>query len=140
MAKKIQEKEPQAGDLAADGSVYVGTSPSTGKPLYAAAEDESSRMSWWRAKHAAGHKEAHGHDDWRLPTPAELSLLLKNRQTGALSNTFNTFGSAQEAFYWSAARKGLRYAKAECSYSGVVKGSVGIKKRGHLSVRCVRNG
>lgn len=138
MTDVTNDIEMNPGDVAADGSVFVGISPSTKQPLYASAADEEGFMTWRKAKKAAKHSEVHGHNDWRLPTPAELTVMIDNRKEGALKDTFNSYGSAQKAFYWSGSSHGLRYAKAQCSYRGIFNGSVSIRKRGHLSVRLVR--
>ena len=82
---------PQPGDKMPDGSIYVGISPDTEKPMYAAPADCALDLTFNRAaKHAKKLNKAYalGHKDWRVPTPAELNLLYKNRDKGALKGTF----------------------------------------------------
>ena len=51
-----------------DGSIYVGISPEKNKPMYATpVEAYVTKL------------DAHGYQDWRLPTKAELRMLFNNR-------------------------------------------------------------
>lgn len=45
-------------------------------------------------------KKALGHDDWRVPTKAELDMLFQNREKGALKGTFDFTGSYPFGWYW----------------------------------------
>lgn len=75
----------KTGDCMSDGSIYVGTSPTTSKPLYILPLDqtdiphgEDACTTWYEAC-AHADRQARlsvlGHDDWRLPSKAELRLI-----------------------------------------------------------------
>lgn len=70
----------QIGDTLGNGSRFAGISPDfSDEFLIVAAQDAPKPMSWVDGlKYAAGLK-VHKHHDWRLPTPAELDVLYKNR-------------------------------------------------------------
>jgi cytochrome c peroxidase len=88
------------GDKMPDGSIYAGVS-SANKPIYVTAEDAPMSMDFNEAAKYAKNLDAHGHQDWRLPTKAELNVLYQNRKKGALKGTFNLTGSHTPGWYWS---------------------------------------
>lgn len=92
---------PEIGDKMADGSIYAGDSPDTGKPMYVTARDTPLSVEFYSAATYARGLDAHGHKDWRLPTRAELNVLFQNREKGALKGTFNLTGSYPAGWYWS---------------------------------------
>jgi hypothetical protein len=59
---------PKIGMEMPDGSVYVGISPETNQPMYATP-----------VKGDVTNLDAHGHQDWRSPTKAELNVLFNSR-------------------------------------------------------------
>ncbi len=90
------------GDILPDGSVYVGISPDTNKPMCATAADAPVSMSFNAAAQYAEELDAHGHSDWRVPTIEELNVLYQNHEKGALKGTFNISGSPNlNAHHWS---------------------------------------
>ncbi len=92
---------PEIGDRMADGTVYAGVSPDTGKAMYATPADAPLTMKWEDAMKHAAKLDAHGHQDWRVPTKGELNVLWENRDKGALRGTFNVTGSPPAGRYCS---------------------------------------
>ena len=85
-----------------DGTIYIGTSPDTGRAFYAAGGDEPRTMTWAEAILTAVKSNAHGLTGWRLPTGPELNAMFESKDKGALRGTFNeTAGSLPAAWYWS---------------------------------------
>ena len=95
------ESEPQVGDRMADGTVYAGISPDTGEKMFTTPDDAPLTMKWKQAMQYAAKLDAHGHQDWRVPTKGELKVLWENRDKGALKGTFNVTGSDPAGWYWS---------------------------------------
>lgn len=99
-------KPPEPGDKMPDGSIYAGISPDTGKPMYTRDEDQGfgtfgSGTSGFEG--FAARSQYHGHNDWRVPTKAELNVLFNNRT--AIGN-FDLSGEDGFGSYWSATRSG----------------------------------
>jgi hypothetical protein len=92
---------PKPGDRMADGTVFAGISPDTGKPMYATPKDAPLTMKWKQAMEYAGKLDAHGHKDWRVPTKRDLKVLFQNRDMGKLRRTFNETGYHPAGWYWS---------------------------------------
>jgi hypothetical protein len=84
-----------------DGSIYAGVSPDTGKPMFATPKDAPLTLTFDRAAKHAAKLDAHGHQDWRMPTKAELNMLFENR---AAIGGFNEAGSYPYGWYWSSSR------------------------------------
>jgi len=82
-----------------DGTVLVGISPDTNKPMYATPADASLTMTFNEAQEYAAKLDAHGHKDWRVPTKAELNVLFNDR---AAVGGFDISGSIPAGWYWSA--------------------------------------
>ena len=96
----------EAGDRIPDGSIYAGVSPDTGKQMFAMPTDACVAMSFNEAAKYAkklNTENTLGHDDWRVPTKAELNVLFQNKEKGALKATFNVTGSFTAGWYWSSA-------------------------------------
>jgi hypothetical protein len=99
--------------LAAPGTA-AGTSPDIGKAMYATPADASMTMEFNQAKgYAQGlnTQKAYGHDDWRVPTSAELNVLFNNR---AAIGGFDMSGSYPAGWYWSATQYSRWYAFSQC--------------------------
>jgi Protein of unknown function (DUF1566) len=90
---------PQLGDTMPDGTTYAGVSPDTGQPMYTTPADAPLTMRWEQAMNYAADLYAHGHQDWRLPSKAELHVLFNNR---AAIGGFDESGSNPSGWYWSA--------------------------------------
>jgi len=122
--------EPKIGDQMPDGTIYAGISPDTNKPMYATPADASLPFS--QAKEYAAKLDAHGHQDWRVPTKTELNVLFNNR---AAIGGFNLTGLPPAGWYWSASPKVRWYVWAQRFRDGRQDG---INKVEHAAVRCVR--
>lgn len=72
---------------------------------------------------------AHGHNDWYLPSQDELNALYTNNNAGDLNGTFSA------AFYWSSSERNFNYARAQNLSNG---GQGSAFKRDAFLVRCVR--
>jgi Protein of unknown function (DUF1566) len=93
---------PKPGDKMPDGSVYAGISPDSGEAMYVTPGDAPQQTTFNQAAKYAAALDAHGHNDWHLPTEAELREIYKNRNEGALNGTFNeSAGSGTAHWYWS---------------------------------------
>ena len=92
---------PTPGDKMPDGTIYAGISPDTNKPMYATPADASLTMTFNGAKEYAAKLDAHGHQDWRVPTKVELNVLFNNR---AAIGGFNVSGSDPAGWYWSSSQ------------------------------------
>jgi hypothetical protein len=123
---------PQPGDRMPDGTVYAGTSPETGKAMYTTPKDTALTMKWKQAMEYAAKLDAHGHQDWRMPTSGELSVLFKNR---AAIGGFDESGSGPAGWYWSSSQLNddiawsQRFSDGGQDFSG---------KDTDSSLRCVR--
>ena len=91
-------KRAQIGDKMADGTIYAGFSPDTGKNMYAMPADAPRGMTFKQAKAYAAALDAHGHKDWRVPSVAELQALFDNRSA---IGGFNETGLLFAGYYWS---------------------------------------
>jgi len=86
----------EPGTVMKDGSIYAGISPNTGNMMFVMPKDSYLPMTF---NQAVGHAEALnrtqslGHEDWRLPTRNELNVIFKNKEKGALKDTFNEAGA-----------------------------------------------
>lgn len=110
--RAIAEPKPlEIGDKMPDGIIYAGTSPDAGKPMYVMPADASLTMKWKEAMNYAAKLDAHGHQDWRLPTKGELKALFNNR---AAIGGFNLTGLLPEGWYWSASKNHLWLAWCLC--------------------------
>ena len=124
--------DPKIGDKMPDGTVYAGESPDTGKPMYTTPADASLTVKWKEAMDYAAKLDAHGHDDWRLPTKNELNVLFNNR---AAIGGFKVSGSGPAGWYWSGTQL-FKWHAWEQRFSDGDQGY--YNKDGHPSVRCVR--
>ena len=131
-------KRAEIGDKMADGTIYAGVSPDTGKNMYAMPADAPQGMTLKRAKDYAAKLDAHGHKDWRVPSKAELEVLFDNRLA---IGGFNLSGSEWPGLYWSATPY-TEFPKLADQIAWFQRFSDG-EQRGKpildpLSVRCVR--
>ena len=100
MTKHIPEAaEPKVGEKMPDGTIYAGISPDTGKAMYTTPAEAPLTMTFNEATKYAAQLDAHGHQDWHVPTKAELNVLFNNR---AAIGGFNVTGSYPAGWYWSA--------------------------------------
>lgn len=134
-ALKTEKDALDIGDKMADGTVYAGISPTTGKQMFALPDDEFQTMSWRKAMRVAKRLNAHGHDDWRLPTADELNILFRARKRGAFKD--NLSGSYGGGWYWSSTTRCGFFAKDQ----RFIDGERGRNRKGFFgsSVRLVRS-
>ena len=88
----------RVGDRMADGSIFAGISPDTGKPMFTTPNDVPLTMTFNEAADYATSLDAHGHKDWRVPTRGEMRVLFESRKE---IDNFNLSGSGHSAWYWS---------------------------------------
>jgi uncharacterized protein DUF1566 len=120
------------GDKMPDGTVFAGVSPDTGKPMYTTPSDAPQPMKWKEAMDYAEKLDAHGHQDWRLPTKGELAALFNSR---AAIGGFNVTGSDPVGWYWSGTQ-GYEWHAWDQRFSD---GDQTTYNKDHRSsVRCVR--
>jgi hypothetical protein len=67
------------GEKMANGSIYAGISPDTGRLMFVAAADAPAALEPAQAETYASGLDAHGRKDWRIPTIGELNVLFNNR-------------------------------------------------------------
>ena len=126
-------KDLEIGDKMPDGTIYAGLSPETGKPMYTTPADAALTMKWQEAMDYAAKLDAHGHEDWHLPTQGELNVLFNNR---AAIGEFNVSGSNPAGWYWS----GTQNNKWDAWVKRFRGGHQSNFNRGlYSSVRCVRS-
>jgi hypothetical protein len=100
-AKPEGSAERKPGDRMPDGTVYAGLSPDTRKAMYATPKDAPLTYTFNRAKEYAANLNAHGYQDWRVPTKGELNVLYNNR---AAIDGFDESGSNPAGWYWSSSQ------------------------------------
>jgi hypothetical protein len=85
-----------------DGTYYVGTSPDTKQPMYAAPTDAPLKLNFNQATKYAQDLEVDGKKGFRVPSLAELNVvrnaLLQNEE---MKKTFNLTGLNPAGWYWS---------------------------------------
>ncbi len=118
-----------------DGTIYAGISPTTQEPMYAAPADAPKRLTFNKAAEYADALEVGGKNDFRMPDQAELDVLYKNRNEGALAGTFNEAGSITAGWFWSSTPDSDHAAWSQRFSNG---GQVREGKGCHSSVRCIR--
>src|SRR5215471_9749495 len=78
--RRVSDRAADAiGSIMPDGSIYAGVSPDTGKPMYTMAPDAPQIMEFEDARAYVSRLDSHGHNDWRLPSEAELQVLFDSR-------------------------------------------------------------
>jgi hypothetical protein len=117
---------PKAGDGLADGTIYAGDN------FAATPADAPGSYTWVDGKRYCEDLEAHGHNDWKLPSKAELNVLFENR---AKIGGFDESGSFLAGYYWSSSE----YGYVSVWTQRFSDGRQGIHGKSYgLSVRCVR--
>jgi hypothetical protein len=125
-------KEVEIGDAMPDGTVYAGVSPESGKAMFTTAADAPATCTFEEAQEYAAKLDAHGHQDWRVPTKGELKVLFVNRK---VIGGFEESGSDPVGWYWSSSPSSRRNAWAQRFSEGYQDTS---HKYYYTSVRCVR--
>jgi len=94
---------PRIGTVMPDGTIYAG-STTPAKDIYAAPTDAPLAMTFNEAADYAAKRNREiylGHNDWRVPTEAELNVLFNNHAT---IGGFNASGSDPSSYYWTSSR------------------------------------
>jgi hypothetical protein len=120
--------QPKSGHRMEDGTVYVGISPTDGRPLYAMPQDLEDNLTWAGAMKAAAAQTFAGHADWRVATEKELNMLYRNRES---------IGGFQQAWYWSSSERNSALAWVQLLVNGIQAKDNKINLN---RVRCVRSG
>ena len=132
MTARVEAALPIVGQRLPDGSVYAGTSPDTGRPMYTTPKDTGLCSDWMKAIDHAAKFDAHGHQDWRVPSKGELRQLFAHR--AAIGN-FDESGSHPDGWYWSSSEGCIRGA----SVLRFNDGAQGYNYQHHVAtLRCVR--
>src|SRR5579863_2979613 len=87
---------PLVGTVMPDGTIYAGDSPDAGNAMYTTPADVARMMDFNEAAACASNLNVHCHNDWRVPTKAELNVLFNNRAA------IGGFDSSADGLYWSA--------------------------------------
>jgi len=124
--------EPKIGDQMPDGTIFAGISPETNQPMYAPSSDAPLTYTFNEAKAYAKKLDEDGHQDWRVPTKAELNLLFNNR---AAIGGFCLAGDDLAGWYWSSSPAASWGAWAQRFSDGSQGDS---DKTFSVSLRCVR--
>jgi hypothetical protein len=125
----------EVGDIMPDGSIFADISPDTGKQMFVTPKDTGIKETF---NYAAGfaedlnRKNYLGHNDWRVPSRAELKVLFNHQWDGALDGTFKLTGTAPLCLYRLPPLSPLDTTSFDVEHHG-------YEARYHLtSVRCVR--
>jgi hypothetical protein len=121
------------GDTMPDGTIFAGISPDTGKEMFATPADAPLSYTFNEAQKYAEELDAHGHQDWRVPTKDELNVLFNNRAIGGFKET----DSPPAGYYWSSSETKKKWGAWVQRFN---TGSQFSKdKLCRLLVRCVRS-
>jgi hypothetical protein len=117
-----------------DGTIYAGVSPETGTAIFTTPADAAQVLTFDEAEHYASNLDAHGHQDWRLPSREELDQLFN---WAAELGGFKTNGRLPDGWYWSCSETTDRFAWSQRLSDGF---QIDSFKTDSFSVRCVRSG
>ena len=127
---------PSLGARMPDGTIFAGISPDTNQPMYAAPKDAPVSMKFNEAAAYAEGLKLGGKKGFRLPSEAELDVLMQNRDKGALKGTFAQEDTVSGTSYWSSTIYGGNLARVRRLKDGAPGAT--DRERFALSVRCVR--
>lgn len=122
--------QPKIGDTMTDGTIYAGVSPDNGRKMFALCADAPLTMTFNEAeRYAQGMitQKPHGHDDWRVPTKGELTVLFNNRAA------IGGFNASVSGSYWSSSLHSERVAWCQ-----QFRGSPRLKGRAYLLITSAR--
>jgi len=133
LGAKLTAPVPSVGTKRWDSTIFAGISPDTNQPMYTTPADApGGTYTFNEAAAYAAKLDAYGHQDWRVPTNAELNVLFNNR---AAIGGFNLTGSYPAGWYWSASQNGAGPAHGQRFEDGS-QDTYG--KGDHSSLRCIR--
>jgi hypothetical protein len=136
MTEAPLQEECDIGSVMADGTIYIGFSPTTRLPIYAAPADALTSMVSSKAEKYAKELTVGNKKDFHLPDKEELQLLFMNKEKGALKGTLNVTGSNTGGWYSSSATGHSTHAYGLRFSDGAQGFAFGALHE--LSVRCVR--
>lgn len=110
-----------------DGSIYVGVSPDTDRPLYVMPQDLPERHHPRSADRTAASLSFGGQSDWRVPSMNELKLLYINRVA---------IGGFNEGRYWTSTESNDYNRWYQCFKNGYL--DYHRFRNPMYNVRCVR--
>jgi hypothetical protein len=95
--------DPEIGDVMPAGHkhagwIYMGPDGETGEVFYAAPKDESGMSCTFTFNQATRRAESIGA---KVPSQSQLDKMYRNKDKGALKDTFNVTGSNSAGWYWS---------------------------------------
>jgi hypothetical protein len=120
------------GSVLPDGTISAGD-------INAAPIDAPGTYNWYQGTEYCTNLVANNHDDWRLPTEAELAILYNNRATGSFSGTFNDSQPFPAGIYWSSTNSLQFSNSARVRYFNDGGTGWGNKDNGGALIRCVRD-
>lgn len=124
------------GQVMDDGTIYIGSDGAT--PLFTTASNEVEECKFSHQFDLVAQKNgecAHGHSDWRVPTPGEAVLLSKNWKDAGLLPEFNTM--SERSGIWTSEHIG-RYGARTQKIGGDLESSSEYALG--MSLRLVRSG
>jgi hypothetical protein len=134
IAKPPEPKEnepPNIGDNMPDGTVYAGISPETNRQMYTIPASSSVTRAFNDARKYVNDLNAHQHQDWRMPTKAELQVLFNSRSAIGGFNQTHTTGN----HYWSSSE----FNPWNAWYTDFLSGISGYDNKNRaMSVRPIR--
>ncbi len=92
----------RVGARLADGRIYAGSSPETGKPIFTTSDDAPGDYTAGEAQDFAAKFNGLARNDWRVPNDAELKILFRNR---VAIGRFDTSGVRPGGLYRSSTAK-----------------------------------
>lgn len=133
--RPLPDRRIHVGMRMDDGTIYAGTSPDTGKPMYTT-DDAPLTCAFNEAVKYAADLHAHGHNDWRVPSKDELNQLFHDSW---MIGGFNTTGEGSEEFYWSSTPTAFGSNSVWAQrFSNGYQHKCHAGDRGKRSLRCVR--
>lgn len=130
--------EPSSGARMSDGTIYAGISPDTNKPMYAMPADAPLTMTFNEAADYAkklNREKYLGHDDWHVPTKAELNLLFNSRAAGISPDTNKPmYAIPADAPYKMTFCRAREYAQEENAQNSYDHGDWHVPTRNELNV------
>lgn len=127
---KVHPIPEKPGDIAADGSIYLGVHG--GRDWFVAARSANIKMAFNQAAEYARDSHDHGQVDWGVPDVGVLSKMYENRNKGAFNSTY------KNTYYWSSTELSRQEKRAkQISFNDGNTIEYGMSDE--VYVRCVRS-